>query len=133
MTASGYRYRAPVVDRRYMDWHYDLDRRCSQMDLDSVEIHWRTGAWLALVETTTNPEKHTYWTQWGAQRLNIPAFLVLLPVAIPIGPQTTIRVRAVHWPFEEARPFSDCNGETLLRTWGRYIEQRIHGLPPKVP
>lgn len=125
MTLSGFRYRAAVVDRRYMDWHYNLDQRCSQMDLDSIEIDHRTGAWLALIETTTNPEKATNWTRWGAERLGIPGFLVVLPVAIPLGSQTSITVRRIHPAANTAK--------TTLGAWGRYIEQSIHGLPPKVP
>lgn len=125
---AGYRYHATVVDRRYMDWHYSLDNRCKQMDLDSVEIDHRTGAWLALIETTTNPDKRTSWTKWGAAQIGIPGYLVVLPPAIPLGPQTPISVRVIHWPDGEP-PFR--TAQPTLENWGRYIESFIHGLPRK--
>lgn len=130
-------YRAPIcpacghaaVDRRYLDWHYTLDARCRQLDLDSIEVDHRSPAWLAVIETTTNPEKFTSIMRWGAERLSIPSYLVVLPAVIGLGPLTPIRVRVIYWP-------PNCGdkpavGRMALREWGRFIEQEIHQLLPK--
>ena len=120
---SDYRYRAPVTDRRYNDWHYTLSNRCSYFDLDGVEVS-PDRRWLALVETTTDPGKATSWTEWGARQLNIPAFLVIYPVRElypELRGEVLVTVVTKWWPAPEGPPFPRMM-EIPLGIWGQWIE-----------
>lgn len=107
-------FRAAQVDRRYNDWHYSLSRRCRYMDLDGVEFD-RYSKPLALIETTTNPEKITTVMCVIARRCKVPAYLVILPaMPEPLTAETVVTVRQVS-PVYTVRRVS-------LAAWGEFIE-----------
>lgn len=130
------KYRAKSVDRRYNDWHYSLPGRVDYIDLDGVEDCWDCRDPLALVETTTNPEKSTSILRKLAARAGVPAWLVILPrsrqeipgctecgrppSAVPLEDDDLVRVACIYSPGGER----DRERRTLtLAEWGTYLTE----------